>query len=128
MPRKTRGHGDAGTTTRLLIKRAYDPPLASDGFRVLVDRLWPRGLTKERARIDLWLKDLAPSNELRRWYGHVPERWPEFKQRYFGELAGAKAALATLRAQMAKGRVTLVYSSKEEKLNNAVALAQYLQP
>jgi uncharacterized protein YeaO (DUF488 family) len=123
---KTRGRGDAKTATRLLVKRAYEEPAGSDGFRVLVDRLWPRGLTKEKAKVDLWLRDIAPSNELRRWYGHVPERWSEFKRRYYRELAGAKEALATLRGYMAKGKVTLVFSSKEEKLNNAVALAEYL--
>ena len=111
----------------LAVKRAYDEPSASDGFRILVDRLWPRGLSKEKARIDLWLKEVAPSNELRKWYGHEPARWPEFKRRYYRELAGAGEALATLRGHMAKGKVTLVFSSKEEKINNAIALAQFLQ-
>jgi uncharacterized protein YeaO (DUF488 family) len=111
----------------LAVRRAYEAPSPADGFRVLVDRLWPRGLAKEKAKVDLWLRDIAPSNELRHWYGHVPERWPEFKRRYYRELAGAREALATLRGYMARGKVTLVFSSKEEKLNNAVALAEYLE-
>jgi len=126
MTPKTRGHGHAETATRPLVKRAYEEPAASDGLRVLVDRLWPRGLSKEKARIDLWLKEVAPSNELRKWYGHDPAKWAEFKRRYYRELAGAKEALAQLRDQMAQGKVTLVFSSKEEKLNNAVALAEYV--
>lgn len=127
MARKTRGHGDAGTPTRLLIKRGYDPPSASDGFRILVDRLWPRGLTKAKAKIDLWLKEIAPSEELRQWFAHDPERWAEFKRRYFKELAGKQEALAALRSRMARGKVTLVYSAKDTEHNNAVALAEYLQ-
>jgi uncharacterized protein YeaO (DUF488 family) len=110
----------------LSVKRAYEEPAASDGYRVLVDRLWPRGLAKENARIDLWLREVAPSNELRKWYSHDPARWAEFKRRYYAELADQKEALHVLRERMAQGRVTLVYSSKETKLNNAVALAEYL--
>jgi uncharacterized protein YeaO (DUF488 family) len=111
----------------LLLKRAYEPPAAADGFRVLVDRLWPRGLTKEQARIELRLKEIAPSDELRKWYGHDPARWAEFRRRYFRELEGKGAAVAALKNQMAKGRVTLVFSSRETRLNNAVALAEYLR-
>jgi uncharacterized protein YeaO (DUF488 family) len=127
MTRKTWGRGDAVPETRLLVKRAYDEPLDEDGFRVLVDRLWARGLTKEKARIDLWLKEIAPSNELRRWYGHDPKRWAEFKRRYFRELAGKAEELQTLKSEMARGRVTLVYSAKETEYNNAVASAEYLR-
>jgi uncharacterized protein YeaO (DUF488 family) len=127
MPPKTRRHGDPETATRLLVKRAYEAPAASDGFRVLVDRLWPRGLTKEKARVDLWLKEIAPSNELRKWYGHDPAKWAEFRRRYYKEIADKTQALQELRKQMAKGKVTLVYSSKETKINNAVALAEFLE-
>ena len=101
--------------------------LEDDGLRVLVDRLWPRGISKERARIDLWLKELAPSNELRRWYGHQPERWEGFKERYFRELNGVPEAVERLRSLVAEGPVTFVFSSKEERLNNAEALKIYLE-
>ena len=119
-------HSSHSSVPRLAVKRAYEAPSRSDGFRVLVDRLWPRGLSKEKVKIDLWLRDVAPSNELRKWYSHDPAKWAEFKRRYYRELAGAKEVLAQLRDQMAQGKVTLVFSSKEEKLNNAVALAEYL--
>jgi uncharacterized protein YeaO (DUF488 family) len=112
---------------RLQVKRAYEEPAASDGFRVLVDRLWPRGLTKEKARIDLWLREIAPSNELRKWYGHDSVRWTEFKRRYYKEIAGRPEVLEDLRRRIAEGMVTLVYSSKETKLNDAVALAEFLE-
>jgi uncharacterized protein YeaO (DUF488 family) len=108
------------------IKRVYDEPAPGDGYRVLVDRLWPRGLTKQAAAIDLWLKDLAPSNELRQWYGHEPEKWPEFKKRYFKELKDKPELLKTLQAQVSKGRTTLLFSSKETRLNNAAALVVFL--
>jgi uncharacterized protein YeaO (DUF488 family) len=94
---------------------------------VLVDRLWPRGISKEKGRIDLWLKEVAPSNELRKWYGHRPELWEAFKERYFRELAGAPAAVQQLRSMIARGPVTLLFSSKEERLNNAAALKIYLE-
>ena len=103
------------------------PSPTEDGLRVLVDRLWPRGISKEQARIDLWLKELAPSNELRKWYGHQPERWEGFKERYFRELAGAPEAVERLRSLVAEGPVTFVFSSKEERLNNAEALKIYLE-
>ncbi|MGD2080151.1 MAG: DUF488 family protein [Nitrospirota bacterium] len=107
------------------VKRVYDKPAKSDGFRVLVDRLWPRGLSKEDARVDLWLKDIAPSDELRKWYGHDPRRWPEFKRRYFGELGGKEGLLKEITSR--KGQVTLLFGSKEEKLNNAAALKEYME-
>ena len=112
---------------RIAIKRAYEAPARSDGRRILVDRLWPRGLTKEKAKVDFWAKEVAPSNALRRWYGHDPERWPEFQRRYFAELDANPEAVAELREHIGKGPVTFVFSSKEERLNNAAALVAYLK-
>ena len=109
----------------VLIKRAYDPPAEADGVRILVDRLWPRGVSKAAARIDHWLKDLAPSDALRKWFGHDPARWDTFKTRYFKELSG-QTALAGLRKLARSGRVTLVYAAKDEEHNNAVALREFL--
>jgi uncharacterized protein YeaO (DUF488 family) len=112
----------------ITIKRVYDEWEESDGCRILVDRLWPRGLSKERAKIDHWLKDVAPSNELRKWYGHDPEKWPEFKRRYYEELAVKKDLTQRLLQIVRENSVvTLLYSSKEEQLNNAVALKEYLE-
>ena len=108
----------------LKIKRIYDEFEKTDGYRILVDRLWPRGLTKEKAKIDLWLKEIAPSNELRKWYSHDPNKWQKFKNRYFKELKSKKESIDLIRKQ--KGIVTLLFGSKEEKLNNAVALKEYL--
>jgi uncharacterized protein YeaO (DUF488 family) len=108
------------------IKRAYESPSDTDGYRILVDRLWPRGISKEKAKIDFWPKELAPSTELRRWYGHVPEKWSEFKSRYFTELDGNRQLVNNLLEYVRKGTVTFVYSSKEQKLNNAVALKEYI--
>jgi uncharacterized protein YeaO (DUF488 family) len=108
------------------IKRAYDEPSPEDGRRVLVDRLWPRGLTKEKARIDEWLKELAPSTELRKWYSHDPAKWKEFKKRYRDELRGKEASLDGLKADARKGTVTLLFSSRETELNNAEALKEFL--
>ncbi len=111
----------------LKIKRAYDPPSSKDGKRVLIDRLWPRGLKKEDARIEEWLKDLAPSTDLRKWFGHEPARWAGFQQRYRDELDGNGEAVGQLRALLGKGRVTLLYGAHDEMHNNAVALADYLR-
>ena len=97
----------------LRMKRAYDPPAASDGYRVLVDRLWPRGLTKAAARIDLWLKEVAPSTTLRKWYNHDPARWTEFGERYAAELREHQAAVTQLATLARTGVVTLVYASKD---------------
>lgn len=108
------------------IKRAYEDPDETDGLRILVDRLWPRGISKTKAKIDLWLKDLAPSNELRSWYGHDPEKWPEFRSRYFAELDGNPDQVGELLGHARKETVTLVYSSREQQLNNARALKEYL--
>jgi uncharacterized protein YeaO (DUF488 family) len=108
------------------LKRAYLPPAPDDGFRVLVERLWPRGLKKEALALDLWLKDIAPSPELRRWFGHDPAKWEEFCRRYWAELAGRPATLALLREKVREGRVTLVYGSRDEEHNAAVALRKFL--
>ena len=109
------------------IKRIYDPPAEEDGERILVDRLWPRGLTKEKAKVDLWLKEIAPSNELRKSFCHVPEKWDDFEKNYFKEL-DSKNELTSLLAQKAKkGNVTLLYGAKDEKNNNALALLEYMK-
>jgi uncharacterized protein YeaO (DUF488 family) len=106
------------------IKRVYDPPSSSDGTRILVDRLWPRGLKKEQARVDMWMKDLAPSSRLRSWFSHEPVRWDEFRKLFFAELDGRQAAVDTVLAR--RGTVTLLYGAREERFNNAVALQEYL--
>ncbi len=103
------------------IKRAYEAPASGDGKRVLVDRIWPRGMTKEKAKIDLWLKDVAPSTALRQWFGHDPARWREFQQKYRAELKG-NPALAELKEMARNSTVTLVYAAKDEEYNNAVVL------
>ena len=110
------------------IKRAFESPEDTYGYRILVDRLWPRGISKEKAKIDFWPKEIAPSTELRRWYGHDPEKWSEFKSRYFAELDGNRELLNELLDYVSKGTVTFVYSSKEQRLNNAVALKEYVEP
>jgi uncharacterized protein YeaO (DUF488 family) len=109
------------------IKRAYLEPKRDDGTRILVDRLWPRGLTKKKAKIDLWLKDLAPSTELRKWFGHDPGKWKEFQGRYAAELKSKKAQLELLKQKAAEGPVTLVYGAKDELQNEAVVLQRKLQ-
>lgn len=106
------------------LKRAYEEPRASDGFRILVDRLWPRGLSKDRAKVHLWLRNVAPSNSLRKWFAHDPEKWSEFRRRYFEELAG-KGELIDLIAK--KSQVTLLYGARDEKFNNAAALKEYIE-
>lgn len=109
------------------MKRTYEAPDEADGFRILVDRLWPIGVAKERARIDLWFKDIAPSSELRKWSGHDPEKWGEFKERYFSELDAHPELIDLLWNKIEEeGKVTLVYSAKDEDHNNAVALKDYL--
>ena len=114
---------------KVQIKRVYEAADHADGYRILVDRLWPRGLTKESAAVDEWLRDLAPSTELRRWFNHEPERWAEFKRRYLHELrsAAAVAALTRLSEVAAKQRVTLLYGAKDETHNNAVVLLEHLK-
>src|SRR6266576_961508 len=111
---------------RLGVKRVYEPPEASDGMRVLVDRIWPRGLTKEHASVDVWLKDIAPSGGLRTWFGHDPSRWREFHKRYFEELRTNHAAVEHLTDLVSTGKVTLLFGAHDTERNNAVALADYL--
>lgn len=108
------------------LKRAYLPPSPEDGVRVLVDRLWPRGVRKSDAAIDRWLKEVAPSTELRRWFGHDPSRWEEFRRRYRAELSGNTAFLDELRAVAREGRLTLVYAARDELHNEAVLLRDVL--
>jgi uncharacterized protein YeaO (DUF488 family) len=111
----------------LRIKRAYEPPEPEDGTRFLVDRLWPRGLSKESLRIEGWPRDVAPSAELRRWFGHDPARWTEFRQRYFAELDAKPTAWQPLLQAAARGTVTLVYGARDREHNDAVALQEYLE-
>jgi uncharacterized protein YeaO (DUF488 family) len=111
---------------RLQLKRAYEPPAAGDGVRVLVDRLWPRGVAKTAAAIDHWMKDLAPSTELRRWFGHDPERWQEFRERYKAELRDKDTQIEALRALARKHMVTLVFAARDEEHNDAVVLHDVL--
>jgi uncharacterized protein YeaO (DUF488 family) len=108
------------------LKRAYERPSAGDGTRVLVDRLWPRGVSKTDVAIDLWLKDVAPSTELRRWFGHDPERWDEFRRRYQTELADKAEPLKELQAYARKGTLTLIYAARDEAHNEAVVLRDLL--
>ena len=109
------------------IKRVYEEPAKVDERRILVDRLWPRGLSKEKAKIDVWVKEIAPSTELRRWYGHDPNKWTEFKSRYAAELGANPGKVEEILEVARAGIVTFLYSSKEEQLNNAVALKEYIE-
>jgi uncharacterized protein YeaO (DUF488 family) len=109
------------------LKRAYEPAEKSDGLRVLVDGLWPRGVSKSSAKMDLWLKEIAPSASLRKWFGHDPSKWSEFRKRYVRELAKRSEAVAELKRAAGEGTVTLVYGAKDERHNNAVALKEYLE-
>ncbi len=109
------------------IKRVYDPPQAGDGKRILIDRLWPRGLKKDVARIDAWMKDVAPSSELRTWFNHEPGKWVEFKRRFFNELKGKQGAMEEIVSLAKKGTVTLLFGSKETRFNNATALKEYIE-
>ncbi len=111
----------------IALKRAYEPATSEDGYRILVDRLWPRGVSKENARIDLWLKDIAPSTELRKWFGHDPDKWEQFRRRYWEELKNKPDLISQIRQHSHKSRVTLVYSAKDEEHNDAVALKEYLE-
>lgn len=111
-------------TNRLKIKRVYEAPDKQDGRRILVDRIWPRGLTKEKASIDLWLKEIAPSTELRKWFNHDPGKWDEFKQRYVEELKNNPESIQLLKQELDKGVVTLVYAAKDEEHNQAVVIEE----
>ncbi|WP_157016877.1 DUF488 domain-containing protein [Mesorhizobium xinjiangense] len=112
---------------KLCLKRVYEPPAESDGLRVLVDRLWPRGLKKADAAIDLWLKEIAPSSVLREWFGHDPKKWPEFRRRYRDELEERCEDLDMLRERGGTGHVTLLYGAKDEQHNQAVVLMEFLK-
>jgi uncharacterized protein YeaO (DUF488 family) len=109
------------------IKRIYDPADPDDGYRVLIDHIWPRGVSRERARLDEWARELAPSDELRRWFDHVPQRAEEFRARYRAEFAEHVVALAKLRGLAANGRVTVVYAARDREHNNAAVLAELLR-
>lgn len=112
----------------LSVKHVYDAASRDDGFRILTDRLWPRGLSKERAKADLWAKDVAPSTELRKWFGHDPEKWEEFKKRYRAEIHGNKEAMDELRRVVSQHHnVTLLYGAKDSEHNQAVVLAETLK-
>jgi uncharacterized protein YeaO (DUF488 family) len=111
----------------LRLKRAYEPPEASDGYRVLIDRLWPRGVSKEEAQLDEWARELAPSSELRRWFGHDPAKFDEFRRRYRLELDAHDEKLRDLRRRARTGRLTLVYGARDSEHNDAVVLAEMLR-
>jgi uncharacterized protein YeaO (DUF488 family) len=109
------------------LKRAYEKASRDDGVRILVERLWPRGLTKRKAALELWLKDVAPSPELRKWFGHDPAKWKQFEQRYWKELDARKEAVDFLRRKINQGTVTLVYAAHDEEHNGALALKKFLE-
>ncbi len=109
----------------MLIKRIYEKPSVNDGVRILVDRLWPRGISKAQAKIDLWIKDVAPSNELRKWFNHEDNKWDEFKKRYFEELKDKEQLLNKIKKQ--KGTVTLLFGAKNIEHNNAVAIKEFIE-
>jgi uncharacterized protein YeaO (DUF488 family) len=108
------------------LKRAYEQPERDDGVRVLVDRLWPRGLTKEKAAINVWLKDVAPSTELRKWFGHDPKKWRSFRSRYLAELKQRGDQLQLIKDKAKKGVITLIYAARDKERNEAVVLKQLL--
>ena len=112
---------------KIQVKRVYEAPAPGDGKRILIDRLWPRGLSKAKAEVDVWMKEIAPSTELRRWYGHDAEKWLEFKKRYHAELNGNPDRVGELMSHVEKQEVTLLFGSREERLNNAFALKGYLE-
>lgn len=133
-PRKRRGGAKAvrrvrarGARCAVELKRAYEPPSPDDGMRVLVDRLWPRGLSKEQLAVDLWLKEVAPSDELRRWYGHEPRRWKSFAAKYRAELTRRSDLLRLLDELRRRGQITLLYGARDTAGNNAVVLREVLE-
>ncbi len=109
------------------LKRAYDEPSADDGYRILVDRIWPRGISKKNAKIDKWLKDIAPSAKLRKWFKHDPDKWDGFKRRYFAELKENSSAVDEVLQIAKKQTVTFVYAAKDKEHNNAVVLKEYIE-
>lgn len=109
------------------LKRAYEKPAKDDGERILVERLWPRGVSKAQAKLDLWLKEIAPSVELRKWFGHDPDRWAEFRRRYLKELKQKTDLISLLKRLANKGTVTLIYAARDEEHNGALVLQQFLQ-
>ena len=109
------------------MKRAYEKPSKDDGERILVERLWPRGLTKMKAKIDLWLKDVAPSTELRRWFGHDPKKWDEFRTRYQNELKNKDELIKLLKRKAKNGTITLIYAARDEEHNGALVLKRFLK-
>lgn len=111
---------------RIKVKRAYEEASSSDGFRILVDRIWPRGIKKSDAQIDLWLKDIAPSKELRQWFGHDPKKWNEFKNRYKKELVGKSDLIKLIKKEAKSNTVTLVFGAKDVEHNNAVVLKEFM--
>lgn len=115
------------TSASVRIKRIYEPAAGGDGYRILVDRLWPRGVSKVAARIDLWMRDIAPSTALRRWFNHDPARWEEFRRRYQVELREQQPLLDVIRARAKEGPVTLLYSARDEQLNQAVVLQRIVK-
>ena len=115
------------TKPEIRVKRVYEEPDPADGRRILVDRIWPRGMSRETAAIDHWAKEAAPSTELRKSFAHDPARWEEFRRRYFAELDANPEAVAALRAEIGEGPATLLYAAKREPENNAVALKEYLE-
>jgi len=127
-PRKAAKRAKPKSRARTLIgiKRVYDPPEASDGMRVLIDRLWPRGISKDKLALDRWAKELAPSNELRRWYGHEPQRFAEFRRRYLAELKAVHDQLTELRAAVRGRRATLLTATRELDLSHATVLREAL--
>lgn len=125
--RPTQGTSARGRRGEIRLKRAYERPADSDGVRVLVDRLWPRGLSKDEVAADLWLKEVAPSEQLRRWFGHDPRRWERFRAKYRAELAGLPDILALLDGLRHRGPVTLVYGARDEAHNQAVVLREALE-
>jgi uncharacterized protein YeaO (DUF488 family) len=108
------------------LKRIYEAGSKDDGYRILVDRLWPRGFTKEKAALDLWLKEIAPSNELRKWFGHDPDKWKEFQKKYRQELKQNKEAVDILNDYIQKGKVTLLYAAKDEEHNEAQVIKDFI--
>lgn len=109
------------------VKRIYDPAAPDDGYRVLIDHVWPRGVSRERARLDEWARELAPSDELRRWFDHVPERFADFRTRYRAELSAQGERVEALRSRARHGRLTILYAAKDREHNNAVVLAELIR-